>query len=102
MALGSMDFDGSYMVTWEHSLSLKTPLRLFWCLRTCGGISGMLPSHSGIQGDIRETVEAILGSVRDPRIWGGPHADCGNARWLWEILGVLWGPLHDSGMVGVL
>lgn len=30
----------------------------------------MLPSHSGIEGDIRETVEAILGSVRDPRIWG--------------------------------
>lgn len=54
MPLRSVDFGGSYMVTQENSLNLKTPLGLFWDLWTCGGTSGMLRSPSGIGGGTSE------------------------------------------------
>ena len=68
ISLCTWDLGGISML-WEDSLSLKVPLRLYWESAFVGGFSGMLWSHSGIRGALKE-YESIWGSVKDPGAGG--------------------------------
>lgn len=94
---------GGISMLWEDSLSLKVPLRLYWESAFVGGFSGMLWSHSGIRGALKE-YESIWGSVKDPGAWGsscpclwvwfvavGDSSSTPSRLCLTRVLEVLWG-----------